>query len=62
MLSDFAIGQHLLENPMCAQYYYDNKFTSLLLGRSVFHLSALKPVSFKHPSQICDAEKNLLTA
>ena len=47
MFSDSAIGQHLLDNPICAKNYSDKKFTILLFGRSSFHLSALKAVYIK---------------
>ena len=47
MFSDSAIGQHLLDNPICAQNYSDKKFTILSFGRSSFHLSALEAVYIK---------------
>ena len=41
MFSESAIGQHFLDNPMCAKNHNDEKFTILLSGRSSFHLSVL---------------------
>ena len=37
---EFAIGQHLLDNPKCASHYNDDKFSILARGRSFFHLFA----------------------
>ena len=37
-----AIGQHLLQNPICAREYNDNKFSILARGRTSFHLSTLE--------------------
>ena len=47
MFSDSAIGQHLLDNPICAKNYSDEKFTILSFDRSSFHLFALKAVYIK---------------
>ena len=47
LFSDSAIGQHLLDNPICAKNYGDEKFTILSFGRSSFHLSALEAVYIK---------------
>ena len=47
MFSDSAIGQHLLDNPVCAKNYSDEKFTILSFGRWSFHLSALEAVYIK---------------
>ena len=47
MFSKSAIGQHLLGNPMCAQYYNDKQFTIFSFGRWSFHLSALEAVYIK---------------
>ena len=47
MFSVSAIGQHLLDNPMCAKNYSDKKFTILLSDRSSFSLPALKAVYIK---------------
>ena len=38
MFSDSAIGQYLLDNPICTKNYSDEKFTILSFGRSSFHL------------------------
>ena len=42
-----AIGQHLLDNPVCASHYNDDKFSILARGRSLFHLSALEATFIK---------------
>ena len=47
MFNDFAIGQHLLDNPLRNKNYSDEKFTILSFGRSSFHLSALEAVYIK---------------
>ena len=47
MFSESVIGQHLLDNPICAKNYSDGKFTILSFGCSSFHLSALKAVYIK---------------
>ena len=47
MFSDSAIGQHLLDNPICAKNYSDEKFTILSFGRLSFHLSGLEAVYIK---------------
>ena len=39
-----AIGQHLLENPKCAQHYSDDRFTFLARARNAFHLSVLESI------------------
>ena len=44
---DFAIGQHLLENPPCASQYSDTKFFILARGRTSFHLSAFEATFVK---------------
>ena len=44
VFSDSAIGQDLLDNPICAKNYCDERFTILSFGRSSFHLSALEAV------------------
>ena len=44
---DSAIGQHLLEDPLCANQYNDNKFSILARGRTSFHLSALEATFIK---------------
>ena len=47
MFCESAIGQHLLDNPMCAKNYSDENFTILSFGRLFFHLSALEAVHIK---------------
>ena len=37
-----AIGDHLIQNPQCAQNYSDDRFTILTRGRNQFHLSTLE--------------------
>ena len=47
MFSESAIGQHILDNPICDKNYADKKFTILLSGCSSFYLSALQAVFIK---------------
>ena len=47
MFGESAIGQHLLDKPICAKNYCDKKFTILSFGLSSFHLSALEAVNSK---------------
>ena len=47
MFSESAIGQHLLDNSMCAKNYSNGKFIICLFGRLSFHLSALEAVNIK---------------
>ena len=47
MFSESVIGRHLLDNPMCAQYYSDKKLTNLSFGSSSFHLSSLEAIYIK---------------
>ena len=42
-----SIGQHLLQNPICAHKYNDNKFSILAHGRTSFHLSTLEATYIK---------------
>ena len=42
-----AIGQHLLQNPTWAREYNDNKFSTLALGPTSFHLSTLEATYIK---------------
>ena len=58
MFSESAIGQHLLDKPMCTKNYSDEKFTILLFGSSSFHLSATKAVYIKSckPNICCQKE------
>ena len=46
-LYESALGQHLLDNPVCASHYNDDKFSILDRGRSLFHLSALEATFIK---------------
>ena len=46
-VQESAIGQHFLDNLMCAKNYRDKKFIFILFGRSSFHLSALEAVFIK---------------
>ena len=43
----YAIGQHLLHNPICAREYNDIKFFILAHGRTSFHLSTLEATYIK---------------
>ena len=52
MFFESAIGQHLLDNPMCAQYYNDKKFTILSFGRLSLLYLLQKPFTSNYPSQI----------
>ena len=52
MFSYSAIGQHLLDNPICAKNYSDEKFTILSFRRLSFHLSALE-AKFIPPKKVC---------
>ena len=58
LFSESAIGQHLLDNPICTKNYSDGKFTILLFGCSSFHLSAFKTVYIKscEPNLHCQKE------
>ena len=47
MFSESAIGQYLLDNPICAKNYSDEKFAILLFGRLPFRLSVLEAVYIK---------------
>ena len=47
LASDSVIGLHLLQNPACAHYYEDSRFSILAQGRSLFHLSALEATFIK---------------
>ena len=37
-----SIGQHLLDNQLCALHYNNDRFSIISIGRSSFHLSALE--------------------
>ena len=50
LVSDSAIGLHVLQNPACAQHYDDSKFSILAQGRCLFHRSALYGHSHFHLS------------
>ena len=47
LVSDSAIGLHLLQNPTCTQHYDDSRFSILAQGHSPFHLSALEATFIK---------------
>ena len=47
LLSDSAIGLHLLQNPTCAQHYDDSRFSILARGRSLSIYLLLKPLLSK---------------
>ena len=47
MFSEFAIGRHLLDHPMCTKNYGDKKFTILSFGCLFFYLFALEAVYIK---------------
>ena len=59
MFSQSAIGQHLLDNPICAKNYSDGKFTIFSFGRSSFHLFALEAVCIKSCKPIYPSKKSL---
>ena len=44
---DWAIGQHLIQNPECAKTYTDDNFRVIGQARSSFHLSVLESVYIK---------------
>ena len=52
MFSESAIGQHFLDNSICAKNYSNGKFAILSFGRLSFYLSALEAVNINHASQI----------
>ena len=60
MFSEFAIGQHLLDNPMCAKNCSDGKFTILSSDRSSFRLSVLGAVYIKSRKPILCRYKELV--
>ena len=47
LVSDSAIGLHLLQNLTCAQHY-DDRFSILAQGRSPFHLCALEATFYQN--------------
>ena len=47
LVSDSAIGFHLLKNLVCVQTYDDSTFSIFAHGRSFFHLSALEVTFIK---------------
>ena len=55
-----AIGQHLLDNPVCASHYNDDKFSILARGRSLFHLSALEATFIKSLKPILCKQKDFV--
>ena len=54
-----AIGQHLLDNPVCASHYNDEKFSILARGCSLFHLSALEAILLLNLSNLSSANKKI---
>ena len=42
-----AIGQHLFDNPSCAQNYHNNRFSIVTRGRNNFHLNVLESLYIK---------------
>ena len=61
IFSESAIGQHLLDNPMCAKNYSDKKFIIFSFGRSSFYLSALEAVYIKSSKPNLCRQKSLFT-
>ena len=55
-----AIGQHLLDNPVCASHYNDDKFSILARGRSLFHLSALEATFIKSLKPVLCKQKDFV--
>ena len=55
-----AIAQHLLDNPVCASTYSDDKFSILARHRSLFHLFALKATFMKSLKPILCEQKEFL--
>ena len=55
-----AIGQHLSENPSCAQNYNDQMFTVIARGRSLFHLKALESTIIQLTKPILCRQKDFL--
>lgn len=57
-----AIGQHLLENPACAQNFKSQKFTILAQARSDFHLKILEALYIMSKSpKLCRQKKFVYT-
>ena len=58
IFSESDIGQHLLDKPMCAKNYSDEKFTILLFGYLSFHLSVIESDYIKscNPNLCCQKE------
>ena len=55
-----AIGQYLLDSPVCASHYNDDKFSILARGRSLFHLSALEATFIKSLKPILCKQKDFV--
>ena len=54
MFSGSVIGQHLLNNSVCALNFNIKEFTVFSLGHSFFHSSALKSLfASNHANQVC---------
>ena len=58
LVSDSAVGQHLLDNKIIAKNFDTNWFFILATGRSSFHLEKLKAIFIKslEPSLCCRKE------
>ena len=54
-----ASGQHLLDNPVCASHYSNDKFSILARGR-LFHLSALEATFIKSLKPILCTQKEFV--
>ena len=53
-----AIGKHLLDNPICANNYRDDRFRIVGRGRSQFHLCALESTFIKiHQPKLCQQKE-----
>ena len=57
-ISDSAIGQHLLDNKVCAEKFDINWFLITAVGRSFFYLAALEAIYIEsfEPSLCCHKE------
>ena len=60
MVSESAIGQHLLTNPECAKTYTDDNFRIIGQGRSSFHLSVLESVYIKTQNPVLCKQKDFI--
>ena len=57
---DWAIGQHLLENPECTKMYSDDKFRIIGQARSSFHLGVLESVYIKTQNPVLCRQKEFV--